>query len=124
MSRWGWVYPNPTTVLCFPDGAKFNIFCAVLIFEIILSFQSMSTQSDSDGSNEERYERAGLEGAGQGSQGAGQGSQGAEQLGEEARLNSKEMSAKLAAKELETLQVNCYPPFVVVPSYNLGKNRT
>jgi hypothetical protein len=67
----------------------------------------MSTQSDSDGSNEERYERVGLEGAGQGSQGAGQGSQGAEQLGEEARLNSKEMSAKLAAKELETLQVNC-----------------
>ncbi len=77
----------------------------------------MSTQSDSDGSNEERYERAGLEGAGQqGSQGAGQGSQGAEQLGEEARLNSKEMSAKLAAKELETLQVNCYPSFIVMLS--------
>jgi hypothetical protein len=69
----------------------------------------MSTQSDSDGSNEERYERAGLEGA-------GQGSQGAEQLGEEARLNSKEMSAKLAAKELETLQVNSSPSFIVVPS--------
>jgi hypothetical protein len=81
----------------------------------------MSTQSDSDGSNEERYERAGLEGAGQGSPGAGQeragqGSQGAEQLGEEARLNSKEMSAKLAAKELETLQVNSSPSFIVVPS--------
>jgi hypothetical protein len=74
----------------------------------------MSTQSDSDGSNEERYERAGPEGAGQ--EGAGQGSQGAEQLGEEARLNSKEMSAKLAAKELETLQVNCYPSFIVVTS--------
>jgi hypothetical protein len=78
----------------------------------------MSTQSDSDGSNEERYERAELEGAGQGSQGAGQGSQGAEQLGEEARLNSKEMSAKLAAKELETLQVKLLssPSFIVVPS--------
>ncbi len=84
----------------------------------------MSTQSDSDGSNEERYERAGLEEAGQGSQGAGQGSQGAEQLGEEARLNSKEMSAKLAAKELETLQVNCYSFFYCYAFDNLSKIRT
>ena len=69
----------------------------------------MSTQSDSDGSKEEEEER--FQGAGQllgeGAVGDGAGQE-AEQLGEEACRNSKEMSAKLAAKEMETLQVYCY----------------
>ena len=69
----------------------------------------MSTQSDSDGSKEEEEER--FQGAGQllgeGAVGDGEGQE-AEQLGEEACRNSKEMSAKLAAKEMETLQVYCY----------------
>ena len=54
----------------------------------------MSTQSDSEGSSEERW--------------AGKVGEGVEQLEEEACLTSKQMSAKLAAKELETLQVIIY----------------
>ena len=69
----------------------------------------MSTQSDSDGSKEEEEER--FQGAGQlvgeGAVGDGAGQE-AEHLGEVACRNSKEMSAKLAAKEMETLQVYCY----------------